>query len=297
MSGARGYSLETIWVDVPELALEPYEAALAANCISVGFFQDEATGCWRVEGVRPAGQNEAALRAGLALAEATTGIAAPLNRAPVPAEGWLARTYQSFPEQLIGKRFAVRGTHVAQAPAFGRVTMTLDAEIAFGSGEHGSTQGCLRALERVALRRPRRILDLGAGSGILAIAAAKLLHRKVLAVDIDPQAVKVARRNAARNGMRGLVRVTSSNGWRSRAVRGSAPYDLVFANILARPLCTMARQARLAPGGRIVLSGLLQSQARMVLAAYRAQGMRLESARADGNWATLIVRGHMPSHA
>ncbi|MBV8523487.1 MAG: 50S ribosomal protein L11 methyltransferase [Acetobacteraceae bacterium] len=295
MSEARATALETIWLEVPEIAVELFEAALSTACTSIGFFLDESTGRWRIEGVRQPGHNDAALGAGIAVAQAITGFVPALNRVPIPAQGWLARTRNSFPEQLVGRRIAVRGTHIAKARAAGRVTVTLDAEIAFGSGEHGSTRGCLRALEkRIAARRPRRILDLGSGSGILAIAAAKLLRRKVLAVDIDPRAVHVARRNAARNGVRGLMRVAVSDGWRSRTVRRGAPYDLVFANILARPLCTMAKQARIAPGGRLVLSGLLQTQARMVLAAYRPQGLYLEATIREGNWATLIVRRASP---
>ena len=152
----RAVPLETVAVDVPESALETYEAALASTCATVGFFRDEATGLWRVEGVKEVGVNDPALEAALALAAAASGAEAVVCRTPTPVEGWLARTYASFPEQHIGRRFAVRGTHLAGPAMPGRITLTLDAGIAFGSGEHGSTRGCLRALERVAHRRPRR---------------------------------------------------------------------------------------------------------------------------------------------
>jgi Ribosomal protein L11 methyltransferase (PrmA) len=109
-----------------------------------------------VEGVRQVGSNEPELTAALALAAAASGVSVPVRRTPTPAEGWLARTYASFPEQHIGRRFAVRGTHLRGPATPGRITLTLDAGLAFGSGEHGSTRGCLRALERVAYRRPRR---------------------------------------------------------------------------------------------------------------------------------------------
>ena len=137
---------------------------------------------------------------------------------------------------------------------------TLDAGLAFGSGEHGSTRGCLRALERVAHRRPRRILDLGTGSGILAMAAARLFCRRVLATDIDPWSVRVAAENASLNGVARLVRVRLADGWRDPVVRRAGPYDLVFANILARPLCLMAKHlaAHLAPGGIAILAGVLE---------------------------------------
>ena len=203
--------LETVSVDVPEAALEAYEAALSSICATVGFFRDHRTGTWRVEGVRPVGDNQSALAAALALAAELSGVEAPVQRMPTEAEGWLARSYASFPEQLIGRRFYVRGTHLRSPPPAGRLTLTLDAGLAFGSGEHGSTRGCIRALERVAWRQPQRILDLGTGSGILAMAAARLLHRAVLATDIEPWSVRVAKQNAALNR---LGRLGQGTAWR-----------------------------------------------------------------------------------
>lgn len=285
-------ALETVHVDVPAAAMETYEAAFFDVCGTVGFFLDEDSGTWRVEGVKPVGQGDAELVAALALAELITGVAATLHRKPVAADGWLARTYESFPEQLVGRRFVVRGTHLAGAPSRGRIALTLDAGVAFGSGEHGSTRGCLRALERVAHRQPRRILDLGTGSGILAMAAAKLLHRPVLATDIEPWSVRVAGENARRNGVFRHVRTRLADGWRHPALTREAPYDLVFANILARPLCNMAKYLAvgLAPGGTAILAGLLNNQARMVLAAHRRQGLRLDFILREGNWTTLALR-------
>ena len=285
--------LETLSVEVPDAAVEAYEAALGTVCATVGFFfANEARGIWRVEGVHDAGADEARLQDALALAALVSGVPATLRREATEAEGWLARTQEAFPEQHVGRRLAVRGTHQVGPGTPGRLTLTLDAGLAFGSGEHGSTRGCLRALEAVARRRPRRILDLGTGSGILAMAAAKLLLRPVLATDIEPWSVRVAGQNAAANGVGRLVRPVLGNGWRARAVREGAPYDLVFANILARPLCRMARDLALgmAPGGTAILAGLLASQARMVLAAHRRQGLRLEATWREGNWATLVVR-------
>jgi len=284
--------LETIAVNVAEDALEAYEAALANACETVGFFRDHASGIWRVEGVKQVGVNEAELASSRAGAALLTGGSPPLERSATEADGWLARTYASFPEQLIGKRFAVRGTHLTGPQTPNRITLTLDAGLAFGTGEHGSTRGCLMALEAAARRRPRRILDIGTGSGILAMAAARLLNRAVLATDIEPWAVRVAAENAALNGMAHLVTVRLADGWRDPFVRGHAPYDLVFANILARPLCLMARDLalNLAPGGTAILAGLLANQARWVLAAHRAQGLRLERMLPQGPWTTIVVR-------
>jgi ribosomal protein L11 methyltransferase len=284
--------LETVSVIVPEDALEAYEAALSQACATVGFFLDDDTGLWTVEGVKPQGEGEEALAAALAVAAAASGAAVPLARRPTEAEGWLARTYSAFPEQLVGRRFAIRGTHLAGPRAPGRITLVLDAATAFGSGEHGSTRGCLRALERVAPRHPRRILDLGTGSGILAMAAAKLLHRPVLATDIDPWSVRAARANVARNGLRPYLRVLRADGWRAPALTRAAPFDLVFANILARPLTSMARDLarHLAPGGTAILAGLLSRQSRWVLSAHRQAGMVLTGRLEEGAWTTLVLR-------
>ena len=285
--------LETLHVTVPGDAMEAYEAAFRSVCTTVGMFlADEEAGTWRIEGVRDASEPDGALVGALALAELVTGVSVPLEREDTAAEGWLARTYQGFPEQRVGRRFVVRGTHLPAGEVAGRIGLVLDAGIAFGSGEHGSTRGCLRALEGVAYRRPARILDLGTGSGILAMAAARLMHRRVLAVDIEPWSVRVAGENAWRNGVGRRVACRVGNGWRTRCVRAGGPYDLVFGNILARPLCLMAGQmaARLAPGATVILAGLLGTQERMVLAAHRRQGLRLETRVREGVWTTLVLR-------
>lgn len=282
--------LETVRVEVPESAVEAYESALAEACGTVGFFLDEDTGIWTLEGVKQRGENEAALASGLAIAALVSGYDATLTREDTEAEGWLARSFQGFPEQVIGRRFAVRGTHIETPNLPGRVTLVLDASAAFGSGEHGSTRGCLRALEYVAHRRLRRIVDVGTGTGILAMAAAKLLHRPVLGSDIDPWSVRVSIGNARRNGLSPRVRFVRADGWRSPSVQGQ--WDLVFANILARPLCAMAPAlaANLAPGGTAILAGLLREQVRWVVSVHRAQGLVLERVLHEGRWAALVLR-------
>ena len=293
MSRRHAAQLETLSIDgLPEGAVPAFEAALQTVCATVGLFRDEATDTWRVEGVREAGAGEEGLAGALALASAASGVEQPaLQAAPVEAEGWLARTAESFPEQPIGRRFLVRPTHLPDPRTHGRFVLRLDAGLAFGSGEHASTRGCLLALERIAHRRPRRVLDLGTGSGILALAAAKLLRRPVLATDIEPWSVRVAEQNARLNRAHRLVSARLADGWRHRAVRAGR-YDLVFANILARPLCAMARDlaARLAPGGTAILAGLLGTQARTVLAAHRRQGLALEARHDVGPWTTLVLR-------
>jgi ribosomal protein L11 methyltransferase len=149
----------------------------------------------------------------------------------------------------------------------------------------------LLALERLA-RRPAKILDLGTGSGILAIAAARRWRRRVLATDIDPRAARVAAGNARLNGVGGKVRAIKADGWMDKTIRRHAPYDLVFANILARPLCAMAHHLanNLQPGGTVILAGLLGVQANWVLSAHRRAGLVLQSRIHDAAWTTLVLR-------
>jgi ribosomal protein L11 methyltransferase len=284
--------LETVAVVVPDAAVPAYEAALAAVCATVGFFRDETKETWRVEGVKEVGADDPELDRALVLAEAATGHTAALIRTPTEPDGWLVRTAESFPEQRIGRRFIVRGTHLPPTTFPWKIVLALDAGLAFGSGEHGSTRGCLRALERVAYRRPRKVLDMGTGSGILAMATARLLRRRVLATDIEPWSVRVALGNVALNRLARLVRPRLADGWRHRTVRAGGPYDLVFANILARPLCAMARDlgAHLAPGGTVILAGLLRQQARMVIVAHRRAGLVLADTLREGGWTTLVLR-------
>ncbi len=293
LSRRRAEPLEVLAIEgLPEAALPAFEAALQTVCATVAYFREEPAETWRLEGVREAGAGDDALEGALALAALVSGIEPPaLVAGPIEAEGWLARTIESFPEAPIGRRFLVRPTHLPNPPAYGRVVLRLDAGLAFGSGEHASTQGCLMAFEGMAHRRPRRVLDLGTGSAILALAAAKVLKRPVLATDIDPWSVRVAAENAALNGLQRLLHPRLADGWSSRAMQGRQ-YDLIFANILARPLCAMAHELakHLTPGGTAILAGLLGSQARMVLAAHRRQGLRLERRIAIGAWTTLVLR-------
>ncbi len=286
-------ALETLSIVVEEIHVPLFEQALLGVCDTVGMFEeDDEQRYWRLEAVKERGRNEEELDNALALVRAMTGVEAPLHRQNTEAEGWLARTQEAFPPQYVGRRFCIRGTHLQETPLSNKLNITLDAGIAFGSGEHGSTRGCLRALEMIAHRRPRHILDMGCGSGILAMAAARLLHRPVLAVDIEPWSVRVAASNARLNGIGPLLDCRFGNGWHTEAVRRNAPYDLVFANILARPLCRMAKDLarNLQAGGTAILAGLLNTQARMVLVAHQRQGLVLEKHLRESSWSTLILR-------
>ena len=247
---------------------------------------------WRVEAYPPSSVLSPALAAELALAAAAAGgTLVEIGEGQLPDRDWLAENQLAFPPLRVGRFFIYGSHHRGRVPA-GAIGIMLDAATAFGTGEHPSTRGCLMALDRLARRhRFRRPLDVGTGTGILAVAAAKLLHRRVLASDIDRGAVRVARHNVARNGVAGLVRVSGADGYRDRAIR-KLPYDLILSNILARPLALLARDlARtLMPGGRAVLSGLLRRQEPIVLAPHRGRGIVLERRLVIDGWSTLVLR-------
>jgi ribosomal protein L11 methyltransferase len=247
---------------------------------------------WKVEAYPRQAVLDAALEVRLSLAAAAAGgTLVEIAEQPLRERDWLTENQRAFPPLRIG-RFFIHGSHYRGKPPAGTVPIEIDAASAFGTGEHQSTAGCLLAFDRLTKRRRfRRPLDIGTGSGILAIAAAKRLRCRVLGSDIDRESVRVARHHARRNGLAGLVRVEHGAGYRSRAVR-HRHYDLVFSNILARPLAAMAPDlARaLMPGGRAILAGLLRRQEAMVLAAHRAQGLMLERRVVIDSWSTLILR-------
>ena len=283
-----------VGLDAPDAdAAEGAAAALGTVCGAVSAFESAPGGQWRVEGFareRPdAWLVEAALA--LAWAERQGDPPAPMIER-VPERDWLAENQASFPPLSAGRYF-IHGSHHREPVPAGRIALVIDAATAFGTGEHATTQGCLFALDRLARQgRRRRVLDMGTGTGILAIAAAKTWRRTVRARDIDAEAGRVAARNAAANGVAALVDIRRSDGYRDHGLRRAGRFDLVLANILARPLMLMAKDlARaLAPGGTAVLSGLLARQEAAVLAAHRAQGLTLRRRIAIAGWHTLVLQ-------
>jgi ribosomal protein L11 methyltransferase len=190
-------------------------------------------------------------------------------------------------------RFVVHGAHDRGRIPVNVIGIEIEAALAFGTGHHGTTRGCLMALDALAKRpRAHRTLDVGTGSGVLAIAAARIFRTRVVASDIDHQAVDAARCNARINRAAGFVTALRATGTRSSAIIRRAPYDLIFANILLAPLARLAMPlARLTrPGGTIVLSGLLPEHANAALAFYRAQGLALERRLVLDGWATLVLQ-------
>ena len=282
---------------VPGAAVELFLAELDDVALSVAAFEEPgqdagARALWRIELMHQGEPDKHELAGRLAPLAERSGIERiDLTIAPLATSNWLARVAASFTPHRIG-RFWVHGSHVREAPPAGAVPIQLDAGLAFGSGEHASTRGCLLALDELARRRRfGRVLDMGCGSGILAIAAAKCWPVRALAVDNDPQAVAVARANARHNGVAHRVRVSWSDGYRSPVVRIAGPYDLILANILADPLCAMARDLarHLASGGAAILAGLFDLQAAAVIDAHRAAGLRLRRWIRLEMWSTLVL--------
>ena len=218
----------------------------------------------------------------------------------IAAKDWVAESLAGLKPVAAG-RFIVHGAHDRAGIPPNRIGIEIEAALAFGTGHHGTTRGCLLALDRLCKswrggKAAPRILDLGTGSGVLAIAAARALRRRVLATDIDAAAVRVARANARLNRVGPLVTLRHGGGVTAPAIRAQAPFDLVFANILLEPLQRLAAPLAkiVAPGGRIVLSGLLTAQANAALAAYHA--FRLERRIVLDGWTTLVLkRGEPPS--
>ncbi len=278
---------------VPAEAVEAFLDTLDDE-LSVSAFEDaRRPDLWTITVIHRGEPDREALLARLAPVAEPLQIALDLDVSAIPSTDWLYRTAQNFPPQRIG-RFWIHGSHVNEPPPDGAVPIRLDAGQAFGSGEHDSTRGCLLALDRLASRRRlKRVLDLGCGAGILAIAAAKCGAARVLAADNDPIAVEVAQGNVAQNGVGARVRCMLSDGYDSAILRRAGPFDLILANILAEPLRWMARQTarNLAPSGVTVLSGLLDRQADAVVAAHRAWGLRLRETIGNGPWVTLVL-GH-----
>jgi ribosomal protein L11 methyltransferase len=213
---------------------------------------------------------------------------------PVPDIDWVTHSLEGLSSVRAG-RFVVHGSHDLPQTGGGTIPILIDAGLAFGTGHHGTTAGCLEMISTVVRNeRPRHALDVGTGSAVLAIAIAKLGPIQVLATDIDPVATRVARENVRKNKAHIRVRCETAPGFAHKAISLGAPFDLIVANILARPLMQMAPQlaASLAPNGSVILSGILASQRQRVLAAYRIQGLFHVKTLWRSEWVTLHLRGN-----
>jgi ribosomal protein L11 methyltransferase len=278
-------------LSVPEAAADAFAEALEPLVASVAWRTAEGRIKAEVLGFSETPPDAAAIRRTLRLTARSVGVLEPemaITREPV--RDWAADNVKRFPPITAGRFFIYGSEYEGPKPA-ASIALRVPAGAAFGSGDHGTTRGCLLALDALRQLPPGPVLDIGCGSGILALAAARAWHRPALAVDIDPLAVMVARENIAANHLGHLVRAVCAPGYRHRKVRAGA-HALITANILARPLARMAGDLarHLAPGGTAILSGLLTRDASWVLAAHRRFGLRKAGRIERDGWSTLILR-------
>jgi ribosomal protein L11 methyltransferase len=269
---------------------------------------EEADGRWSLTLHFRQRPDETAVRALIAAAAGSAAADALVFETLAPTD-WVRKGLEGLPPVDAG-RFVVHGAHARARVAVSRIGIEIEAALAFGTGHHGTTRGCLLALDRIAKargcrprasratplsgrkrRRQALVLDVGTGTGVLAIATAKALRRPVLASDIDPRAVGIARGNARHNGAAAYIDTIRAAGLDARAFRERAPFRLIFANILLEPLKALATpMSRLvARNGHVVLSGLLACQAGAVLASYRARGLVLARRIPLEGWVTLVL--------
>ncbi len=206
---------------------------------------------------------------------------------------WVSKVQKDFPPFALG-RFYVYGSHAKDTLPPNHHPLLIDAVAAFGTGEHATTAGCLVALEEIKKKRPRvrHALDVGCGTAILAIGAARLWKSaRIVACDNDPKAVEVSHENLKANQLAARAKAYVSDGYKMRSIKRAGKRPVIVANILARPLMRMARDAvrQLAPGGTLILSGLLNEQERMVISAYQMQGLRLVRRMRRGKWSILVM--------
>lgn len=283
------------WTALTHLQGREAAEALAEACedltpepVGNGVFEiEDGSDRWEVGAYFTESPDEIAL----ALLAAAHG-AQPFVVSELPEVDWVAHVRRELSPVEAG-RFFVHGAHDADKVPEGSEALLIEAAMAFGTGHHNTTRGCLLALDRMisAGETPQRIADIGCGTAVLAMAAAKVLPGVVLASDIDPVAVETAQANVIANGLEGRVECVMAEGFGHPLLHDAGPYDLVFANILKQPLIELAPDMarHLAPGGKAVLSGILTGQADDVAAAYAEAGVPLQRRDDLGDWTTLVL--------
>jgi ribosomal protein L11 methyltransferase len=260
---------------------------------AVSWFETIDPTVWMVEAIMTSEPDEHKFVQLLSPVCTTLGIPIPsLTSEELPETDWLEATWRSFPPHQVG-RYYIYGSHTSPSPPADSVILEINAATAFGSGEHETTTGCLLTLDDLAAegRKFQKPLDMGCGSGILAIAIAKTWNVPVIAVDNDPESVRVATHNAALNQCDFLFQAFTSDGFENQEIQTQGPFDLVVANILKTPLIEMAKDIskNLTPKGLVILSGLLNRDREDVVNAYKAQGIRLHSLRTLNDWVALLL--------
>jgi len=289
---AEGKPLWRIEAEASADTVEAFEAALEPYCGAISWFATDSEPIWHIEGFSATKPDPRALAAALAEAAGNLGTEAPrVFVHSLPPGDWLADNLRMFPPFRAGRYF-IHPTHYAGRVPAGSVGLRLNPGAAFGSGEHPTTMGCLLALDGLARRRRfRRPLDMGCGSGILALAMARTWRRRTLAVDNDPIAVAVSGDNARLNRVAGRLRAVLSEGYKAPPIRRGRPFDLIVSNILANPLCLLSADLgrHLSVDGVAVLSGFVAADGVRVLSAHRRHGLRPIRRIDIGGWRTLVM--------
>ncbi|MCH2547431.1 MAG: 50S ribosomal protein L11 methyltransferase [Alphaproteobacteria bacterium] len=278
---------------VPQSALELTDEIFEDISLSLSSFEADAEGTiWQIEILTEEPIAEQEIDARLTQLAEQADFEKPIfETSYIQQRDWVSEVQKSFPP-ITAVRFFVYGSHYTEDTPKDLVPIKINAGMAFGSGEHETTSTCLAALDNLGQERDfNRLLDMGCGSGILAIAMAKIWKHKVVAADIDPVAVAVTEENAKHNGEYEKLICCISDGYDNAVISKRAPYDLIVANILARPLCDLAPALaeHLAPNGVAVLSGLLDRQEAEVLNAHAAQGLSLIKRYPQNGWHTLVI--------
>ena len=246
--------------------------------------EDEDKGLWRIDAFPTTDEEDSGLL------EVLAGYPLKVVRETLADADWLAMALSGLPPVRAG-RFFVYGMHDRGRLPASTVNLRIEAGAAFGTGHHGTTVGCLMAYDKlIKARKFKKVLDVGAGTGLLAIAAARTGSRIAVGTDIDKPSVRISKENAKVN--RANAKFVHASGLSNRLVTDNAPYDLVFANILARPLVSLAQDIKnaLVPGGTVILSGLLRTQERMVKAAYVSRGFKVVNRIHRDAWAALVLQ-------
>lgn len=271
-------------LDDAQVLADAIDAHIAIDALAVTVNEvDEDKALWSASAYFPDAESAA---------EARTLVGLSGEISPVPDVDWVRKSLEGLAPVTAG-RFFLHGSHDRDKRRAGGFNFEIDAGTAFGTGHHGTTAGCLLALDDILKRNaPRRIFDLGCGTGVLAIAAARATRQRVLATDIDPEAVRVTVANARLNALAPLTRAHTAAGLHHPVIRQSATYDLIFANILARPLAALAQgiTGLLAPGGHVILSGLTREQLRWIKACYATRGLLHARTIFMGNWVALVMK-------
>lgn len=276
-----------ITVYVPRAVVQAYEALFEESALAVSVFETKDISYWTLSVLCDQEPDLERIQQELKSVEKQThSTALSLDIQPVPHKNWLKEVERQFPPRTIGC-FYLYGEHIKSPVPADKIGIQIQAATAFGSGEHATTQGCLQALQSL-VKKPETALDLGCGSGILAIACAKLYQIPTDAVDNDPESVRMTKYNARQNDVEKYLSVWESDGY-SRVVK---TYDLILCNIFARPLMEMAGSlaAHLKAGGVAILSGFLKKQVPAVAQAHQKQGLIVEKHICVTDWSTLVIR-------